>query len=80
LHELGSPEVCGKEMKRLFQLFILAGINIFCFMAGSAQAEPALATKEKMTMIAAQAKPNGLVPPMDRSAPARTQTATFALG
>jgi hypothetical protein len=68
-------------MKRPFQLFILAGINIFCFMAGAAPAAGAAgAIKEKGTMIATQMKAQGLVPPMDRSAPARTQTATFALG
>lgn len=67
-------------MKRLAVAFILAIISVFGFLAGAAQAGPAPEIKEKVTMIAAQAKPYGLVPPIDRSAPANTQTATFALG
>jgi len=64
------------QWKTVFWCFI----SVCCFPAGSAQAGPAPAIKEKVTMIATQTKPHGLVPPMDRSVPAKSQTATFALG
>jgi hypothetical protein len=69
-------------MKRSFPLFVIAVISIYCSMAGAPQAAGAAEeNKEKVTMIATQKKPHGLVPPMDRFAPpTRTQTATFALG
>jgi len=57
LHELGSPEVCGKEMKRSFPLFVIAVISIYCSMAGAPQAAGAAEeNKEKVTMIATQKK------------------------
>lgn len=68
------------EMTRHWKTVFWCFISVCCFLAGSAQAGPAPAIKEKMTMIAAQTKPHGLVPPMDRSVPAKSQTATFALG
>jgi len=67
-------------MKRLAQLLIPAVISIFSIMAGAAPAAAAEETKEKGTMIATQTISRGFVPLMERSAPARTQTATFALG
>ena len=68
------------EMTRHWKTVFWSFISVCCFLAGSAQADPAPATKVKMTMLATKTKPSGFVPPMDRSAPARIQTATFALG
>ena len=59
-------------------LFLLSSVSVAFWQV--LLRVPAPTIKEKMTMIAMQTKPHGLVPPMDRSAPARTQTATFALG
>ena len=66
---------------RSFLLFILAAMNIFSFVEGAPQTAGAdEQLKEKGTMIATGARAYGVIPPMDRVTPARTQTATFALG
>ena len=64
-------------------IFTFGVISVVTGLVISLQApDPTKATKERETMerTGGNSTPNAAIPPIDRSAPVKTETATFALG